>query len=41
MAYVEADLAEPDTTLAAIVRDRPRPMRVTRLPFVPQRYHRG
>ena len=41
MAYVAADFAGPGSTLAAMVRDKPRPMTVTRLPFVPQRYYRG
>jgi aminomethyltransferase len=41
MAYVEADLAEPGITLAAMVRDKPRPMTVARMPFVQQRYYRG
>ncbi len=41
MAYVERALATPGTELFAIVRDRPRPVTVTKLPFVPLRYHRG
>jgi aminomethyltransferase len=41
LAYVDSAHAAPGTALQAIVRERPRPMTVTRLPFVPQRYHRG
>jgi aminomethyltransferase len=41
MAYVDAAHAAPGTALNAIVRDKPRPMTVARMPFVPQRYHRG
>jgi aminomethyltransferase len=41
MAYVDAAHAAPGTALAAMVRDKPRPMTITRMPFVPQRYHRG
>lgn len=41
MGYVEAEYAKPDTNLEAIVRDKPRPVRVAKLPFVQQRYYRG
>jgi aminomethyltransferase len=40
MGYVAASRAEPGTALTLIVRDRPLPARVARLPFVPHRYHR-
>ena len=41
MGYVETQYAAPDTSLEAIVRDKPRPARVAKLPFVQQRYYRG
>ena len=41
MGYVEADLARPDTALQALVRGKPQPVRVAKLPFVAHRYHRG
>jgi aminomethyltransferase len=41
MAYVEAHVAAPATSLVALVRDKPRPMTVVKLPFVAQRYHRN
>jgi aminomethyltransferase len=41
MAYVDHGASAPDTLLQAIVRDKPRPMRVVKLPFVAQRYYRG
>jgi len=41
MAYVESAYAAPGTQLLALVRDRPRPVTVVKMPFVPQRYHRG
>jgi aminomethyltransferase len=41
MGYVPPALAVPGTRVAAIVRGRPVPMEVTRMPFVPARYHRG
>jgi len=34
MGYVAATQAAPETPLAALVRGKPRPMRVVRLPFV-------
>ena len=41
MAYVATHLAAPGTRLDAIVRGKPVPMEVVRLPFVPTNYHRG
>jgi len=41
MAYVDVARTAPDTLLQALVRDKPRPVRVAKMPFVPQRYHRG
>ncbi|TXS92046.1 glycine cleavage system aminomethyltransferase GcvT [Parahaliea maris] len=41
MAYVTADCAALDTELFAEVRGKRLPMRVSKMPFVPQRYHRG
>jgi aminomethyltransferase len=41
MAYVDSAHAAIGTALDAIVRERPRPMKVVKLPFVPQRYYRG
>jgi aminomethyltransferase len=41
MAYVTPRHTAPGTRLDALVRGKPRPMTVTRMPFVPQRYYRG
>lgn len=41
MALVAAASAAHGTELRAMVRDRPRPMDVVRMPFVPTRYYRG
>jgi len=41
MGYVETRLAAAGTSLNAIVRGKPLPMTVARMPFVAQRYHRG
>lgn len=41
MGYVETALAKPETALQAVVRGKPQPVRVTKMPFVPQRYYRG
>ena len=41
MGYVEAAVAAPGSELALVVRGRPRPARVVRLPFVAHRYHRS
>ncbi len=40
MGYVDTTLAKPDTRLTAMVRGKPRPLVVTKLPFVEQRYQR-
>jgi aminomethyltransferase len=39
MGYVASAAARPGTRLDAVVRDRPLPASVVRLPFVPHRYH--
>jgi aminomethyltransferase len=41
MGYVTTALAAVGTQLNAIVRGKIRPMKVTKMPLVPQRYHRG
>ncbi|MEZ5593262.1 MAG: glycine cleavage system aminomethyltransferase GcvT [Gammaproteobacteria bacterium] len=41
MGYVESAFAAPDTEIQALVRGKPLAARVTRLPFVEQRYYRG
>lgn len=41
MGYAEAGLAVAGTKLNAILRGRPVPVTVTRMPFVEQRYYRG
>jgi aminomethyltransferase len=41
MGYVTTALAAVGTQLNAIVRGKLRPMTVTKMPLVPQRYHRG
>jgi aminomethyltransferase len=41
MGYVEADKAAADTPVALIVRGKPLPARVVKLPFVPHRYHKS
>ena len=41
MAYIERELGEPGTRLQVSVRDKLLPVTVTRMPFSPQRYHRG
>ncbi|MDH3316053.1 MAG: glycine cleavage system aminomethyltransferase GcvT [Gammaproteobacteria bacterium] len=41
MAYVESSYGAEDTRLNAAVRDRVRPVRVAKLPFVRPRYYRG
>ena len=40
MGYVDNHLREPGTRLAIELRGKPVPAEVTRLPFVPHRYHR-
>ncbi|MBX2858416.1 MAG: glycine cleavage system aminomethyltransferase GcvT [Cellvibrionaceae bacterium] len=41
MAYIDAACAEPGAKLFAVVRGKPRPVSVVRMPFVPQSYYRG
>ena len=41
MGYVPTQSAAPGTTLYADVRGKRIPMTVTKLPFVPARFHRG
>jgi aminomethyltransferase len=41
MGYVPTNLATTGTRLDAMVRGKPVPMEVTRMPFVPTRYWRG
>lgn len=41
MGYVAADFAANDTIVHAMVRGKPVPMKVSPMPFVPQRYYRG
>ena len=41
MGYVTSALAVVGTQLNAIVRGKLKPMTVTKMPLVPQRYHRG
>jgi aminomethyltransferase len=41
MGYVAAAHAAPGAPLSLLVRGRPRPARVSPLPFVPHNYHRG
>lgn len=41
MGYVAAANAGEGAAVSLVVRDVPRPARIARLPFVPQRYYRG
>ncbi len=41
MGYVSSQFAAAGTSLRALVRGKQRPVRVTKMPFVPQRYFRG
>jgi aminomethyltransferase len=41
MAYVAAEHAATDSVVHAIVRGKAVPMKVSAMPFVPQRYYRG
>jgi len=41
MGYVEKEFAKADTKIQAIVRGKPLPAAVTKMPFVAQRYYRG
>jgi aminomethyltransferase len=40
MGYVSIDAAQPGTELNAVVRGKARPVTVSKMPFVPQRYYR-
>lgn len=41
MGFVEIDYAQLDTELVALVRNKQVPVKVVKLPFVPQNYYRG
>jgi aminomethyltransferase len=41
MGYVETAFAKPDTELHAMVRGKPHPVRVAKMPFVTANYYRG
>lgn len=41
MGYIETAFANVDTEVTALVRNKPIPMTVTKMPFVPQNYYRG
>jgi aminomethyltransferase len=41
MGYVSSDSSAIGTKLDATVRGKPLPVEIVKLPFVPQRYHRG
>ena len=41
MAYVDVAHAAVDNEINALLRGKPQPMTVTKMPFVPQRYYRG
>lgn len=41
MGYVETAYARPDTGLTALVRGKPHPVKVAKLPFIQPRYYRG
>jgi len=41
LGYVESAFAAAGTALQLVVRELPRPAKVAKLPFVPQRYYRG
>lgn len=41
MAYVQSSYAQPGSEVSAIVRDKPRPAKVCRLPFIKPGYFRG
>ena len=40
MGYVEAPYAKIDTPVMMVVRGKPQPARIARMPFVPNHYHR-
>ena len=41
MGYVETAFATPDTPITLVVRGKPLPAKIVKLPFVPHRYYRG
>ena len=41
MGYVPVELAQEDTELNALVRNKAVPVKVVKLPFVKQNYYRG
>ena len=41
MGYLETAFAQVDTEVNALVRGKPMPMTVAKMPFVPQNYYRG
>ena len=41
MAYLPTNHAAPGAIVYAMVREKKLPMRLTPMPFVPHRYHRG
>src|SRR5690606_19315289 len=41
MGYVETAYSQPGTEVTALVRGKPRPLHVVKLPFGPHRYFRG
>jgi aminomethyltransferase len=41
MGYVQTDYAQPGTSVSALVRDKPRPAQVCKLPFIKPGYFRG
>ena len=40
MGYVEAAFAKVDTPVTLVIRGKPQPARIARMPFVPNHYHR-
>lgn len=41
MAYVDTEFAVPGTEIEILVRDKARPAKIAKMPFVEQRYYRG
>ena len=41
LGYIETAMSAPGTALQVIVRDKPLPAKVEKLPFVPHRYYRS
>ncbi|NNG61773.1 glycine cleavage system aminomethyltransferase GcvT, partial [Pseudomonas fragi] len=41
MGYLDTAFTALDSEVWAIVRGKPVPLKVSKLPFVPQRYYRG